>query len=120
MLVARGSKEPPDKGGWNLFHTWWQAGDVVNPAVHFGVAGGGQRAYFGWPDIPQLERLVSEWVRAPAIKASESSWLSKCRRSLSARCHTCQRVNGCSQRLSQKNVRNILNFGALEGYLVSI
>ena len=64
MLVARGSKEPPDKGGWNLFHTWWQAVDVINPAVHFGVAGAGQHAYVGWPDIPQLERLVSEWVRA--------------------------------------------------------
>src|SRR5215468_728033 len=43
MLVARGSKEPPHKGGWNLFHTWWQAVDVINPAVHFGVAGAGQR-----------------------------------------------------------------------------
>src|SRR6266567_7137509 len=38
-LVARARKEPPDKGGWNLLHTWWLAGDVINPAVHFGVSG---------------------------------------------------------------------------------
>ena len=24
-LVVRARKEPPDKGGWNLLHTWWQA-----------------------------------------------------------------------------------------------
>ena len=64
MQVARARKEPPDKGGWNLFHTWWQAANIVNPAVHFGIAGGGQRAWYGWPDVPQLEKLVTDWVRA--------------------------------------------------------
>jgi len=63
-LIARARKEPPDKGGWNLLHTWWGAGDVANPAVHFGLSGAGARAWFGWPDIPQLEKLVTEWVRA--------------------------------------------------------
>src|SRR5207244_7600921 len=34
-LVMRARKEPPDKGGWNLLFTWWQAADVMNPAVHW-------------------------------------------------------------------------------------
>ena len=63
MLVARTRKEAPDKGGWNLFHTWLQGTDVVNPAVHFGLASG-QRGWYGWPDVPQLEKLVTDWVRA--------------------------------------------------------
>jgi peptide/nickel transport system substrate-binding protein len=63
-LVARARKEPPGKGGWNLLHTWWQAADVINPAIHFGLSGAGPRAWFGWPDVPQLEKLVTEWVRA--------------------------------------------------------
>ena len=63
-LVVRARKEPPDKGGWNLLHTWWLAADVSNPAVHFGVSGAGTRAWFGWPDIPELEKLVADWVRA--------------------------------------------------------
>jgi peptide/nickel transport system substrate-binding protein len=63
-LVVRASKEPPDKGGWNLLHTWWQGADVLNPAVHFGVSGAGPRAWFGWPDIPQLDKLVTDWLRA--------------------------------------------------------
>jgi peptide/nickel transport system substrate-binding protein len=63
-LVVRARTEPPDKGGWNLLHTWWQAADVIDPAVHFGVSGAGARAWYGWPDIPQLEKLSIDWVRA--------------------------------------------------------
>jgi peptide/nickel transport system substrate-binding protein len=63
-VVVRARKEPPDKGGWNLLHTWWEAADVINPAVHFGVSGAGPDAWFGWPDVPQLETLVTDWVRA--------------------------------------------------------
>ena len=38
--------------------------DVVNPAVHFGMMGDGERAWYGWPDVPLLEKLVTDWVRA--------------------------------------------------------
>ena len=64
MQVARTRKEPPDKGGWNLFHTWWDGANIVNPAVHFGLMGDGERAWYGWPDVPLLEKLVTDWVRA--------------------------------------------------------
>jgi peptide/nickel transport system substrate-binding protein len=63
-LATRARKDPPDKGGWNVLHTWWMAADVINPAVHFGVSGAGSGAWFGWPEIPQLEKLITEWVRA--------------------------------------------------------
>jgi len=39
--AVRARKEPPDKGGWNIVHTWWVAADVISPAVHFGVSGRG-------------------------------------------------------------------------------
>ena len=64
LLVTRARKEPPDKGGWNLLNTWWQAANVINPAVHFGIMGDGERAWYGWPDVPQLEKLITDWVRA--------------------------------------------------------
>ena len=38
---------------------------VAFSAVHFGVSGAGPRAWFGWPDVPELEKLITEWVRAP-------------------------------------------------------
>jgi peptide/nickel transport system substrate-binding protein len=63
-LAARERKEPPEKGGWNLLFTWNQAGDVINPAVHIGISGAGLNTWYGWPDVPQLEKLVTDWVRA--------------------------------------------------------
>jgi peptide/nickel transport system substrate-binding protein len=63
-LLVRARKDPPDKGGWNLLHTWWMAPDVSDPAVHFGLSGAGSRAWFGWPDVPELEKLITSWVRA--------------------------------------------------------
>ncbi|PYM28486.1 MAG: ABC transporter substrate-binding protein [Candidatus Rokuibacteriota bacterium] len=63
-LAVRAKKDPPDKGGWNVLHTWWMAADVMHPAVHFGVSGAGPGAWFGWPEIPQLEKLITDFVRA--------------------------------------------------------
>ncbi len=74
-LIARTHKEPPDKGGWNLLFSWWEAADVSNPAVHFGLSGAGPRAWFGWPDVPELEKLVTEWVRAP--DEPKRQWLAE-------------------------------------------
>jgi len=62
-LVVRARKEPPDKGGWNLLFTWWHAADVIDPSVHFGLSGAGPNAWFGWPNVPHLEKLAIDWVR---------------------------------------------------------
>jgi peptide/nickel transport system substrate-binding protein len=63
-LVVRARKEPPGQGGWNVIHTWFRAADVISPAVHFGVSGAGSDAWFGWPNIPQLGKLTTAWLRA--------------------------------------------------------
>jgi hypothetical protein len=41
VLQRRASKDPTDKGGWNMFCTWWIGGDTVNPltGVGFGATG---------------------------------------------------------------------------------
>ena len=28
------------------------------------MSGAWQRTWYGWPDVPQLEKLVTDWVRA--------------------------------------------------------
>ena len=63
-LLVRASKEPPSKGGWNVIHTWFRADDLISPAVHFGVSGAGPDAWIGWPKIPQLEKLTTDWLHA--------------------------------------------------------
>jgi peptide/nickel transport system substrate-binding protein len=83
-LVVRARREPPSRGGWNLLHTWWQAADVINPAVHFAVSGAGPRAWFGWPDVPLLDKLVIDWVRT-TDQTRRLQLADEARRSLSAK-----------------------------------
>jgi len=64
LTSRRAKKEPVDEGGWNIFHTWWIGGDITNPVVATGMSGGGvDRAWFGWPDDPELEEMRSAFAR---------------------------------------------------------
>jgi peptide/nickel transport system substrate-binding protein len=64
LTSRRAKKDPVDKGGWNIFHTWWIGGDITNPVLATGLGGGGvERAWFGWPDDPKLEEMRSTFAR---------------------------------------------------------
>jgi peptide/nickel transport system substrate-binding protein len=64
-VVARRAKtEPPAHGGWNVTFTWWPVSELGNPAVHPGVSGAGDGAWFGWPASERLESLRREWLHA--------------------------------------------------------
>src|SRR5438094_835083 len=64
LITRRTSKEPVDKGGWSIFHTWLVGPDMTSPAVNFAVRGSGQKAWFGWPDDPKIEELRDAWFAA--------------------------------------------------------
>ena len=64
LITRRASKEPIDKGGWNLFHTWTSAPDMLSPAVNIPLRGNGDKAWFGWPKDPKLEALIDAWFKA--------------------------------------------------------
>src|SRR5437667_5162637 len=57
LITRRAVKEPPEKGGWNIFHTWLVGPDMVNPAVNFPIRGTGEKAWFGWPSDAKMEEL---------------------------------------------------------------
>jgi peptide/nickel transport system substrate-binding protein len=63
-VARRAKKEPPAQGGWNMLFTWWIASDVINPAVHAGISGAGDAAWFGWPESARIEELKLLWARA--------------------------------------------------------
>jgi peptide/nickel transport system substrate-binding protein len=65
LISRRAVKEPIDKGGWSIFHTWWVGTDMANPAVNATMRGNGQGAWFGWPTDPELETLRDQWFDAP-------------------------------------------------------
>jgi peptide/nickel transport system substrate-binding protein len=118
-LVVRARKDPPEKGGWNLLYTWWQASDVINPAVHFGVSGAGPRAWFGWPDVPQLEKLVTDWVRT--TDEPKRKWLADEVQRVALSEVTYVPWGEWSQPTAfRKSVRDVLRFGAPIFWNVSV
>ena len=51
-LAVRARKDPPNKGGWNVLHTWFPAADVIIPLSISVCPAPAQSAWFGWPSIP--------------------------------------------------------------------
>jgi len=60
----RASKEAPDKGGWNIFHTWHAGADCVNPAPYVALDCSGPTAWFGWPQSDKVQGLIADWYGA--------------------------------------------------------
>ena len=67
LITRRASKEPVDKGGWSIFHTWGSAPDFFSPAVSIGIRGNGEKAWFGWPTDAKIESLIDAWFKAPDL-----------------------------------------------------
>jgi len=71
LITRRASKEPIDKGGWNIFHTWTSAPDNLSPALNSAVRGNDGKAWFGWPTDAKVEELISDWFKAPDLDAQK-------------------------------------------------
>jgi peptide/nickel transport system substrate-binding protein len=71
LITRRTSKEPVEKNGWSIFHTWTSAPDFFSPAVNILVRGSGEKAWFGWPTDAKIEGLIDEWFKAPDLAAQK-------------------------------------------------
>jgi peptide/nickel transport system substrate-binding protein len=71
LITRRASKEPVEKGGWSIFHTWISAPDLFSPAVNIALRGNGEKAWFGWPTDPKIEALIDDWFKAPDLTAQK-------------------------------------------------
>ena len=71
VTSRRAVKDAPDKGGWNIFHTWWIGGDIANPLTHTGMGTGCDKAWFGWPCDEGIEKMRDAFARStdPAKQA---------------------------------------------------
>jgi len=70
-VQRRASREPLEKGGWSALCTSFTAYDFLDPAGHFPLRANGAGAWFGWPDVPRLEALRSDWFEAPDLAAQQ-------------------------------------------------
>jgi peptide/nickel transport system substrate-binding protein len=71
LITRRTSKEPVEKNGWSIFHTWTSAPDFFSPAVNILVRGSGEKAWFGWPSDAKIEALIDAWFKAPDLAAQK-------------------------------------------------
>ncbi len=71
LVQRRASREPPERGGWSMFHTTWNGVDGINPGVMTYLRANGQNAWFGWPNLPRLETLRLSWFDAPDLEGQQ-------------------------------------------------
>jgi peptide/nickel transport system substrate-binding protein len=67
LITRRASHETVDKGGWNIFFTWFVAPDMASPALNAALRGNGAKAWFGWPSDAKIEALRDQWFAAPDL-----------------------------------------------------
>ena len=65
LVTRRAQKKPISEGGWNMFHTWTAAPDMLSPALNGPLRTNGDKAWFGWPTDTKLEEMVDQWFKAP-------------------------------------------------------
>jgi peptide/nickel transport system substrate-binding protein len=71
LVQRRASKEPPDKGGWNMFMTGWAGLDMTTPITNQPLRSNGAKAWFGWPDVPEVQAQIEAWLDAPDLGSQQ-------------------------------------------------
>jgi peptide/nickel transport system substrate-binding protein len=68
MLARLAHRDTPDKGGWNIYCTFTEGVNMINPAAHATIRGNGLKSPgYGWPTAPALESLREAWFLAPTL-----------------------------------------------------
>ena len=72
VVARRASREPPERGGWNIFFTFWTGLDVIDPGVNQTIRGNGTNGWWGWSTSERLESLRARWFDAPDLAAQQA------------------------------------------------
>jgi len=62
VVSRRARKEAPAQGGWNIFFTTNITLDSDNPGTNAYAAGSCDKAWFGWPCDPEIEKLRDAFI----------------------------------------------------------
>jgi peptide/nickel transport system substrate-binding protein len=71
MVRRRGSKQPVQLGGWNVFFTFLDSTSNFIPAGNPALRGNGVDSWDGWPTSPRLEELRQAWLDAGDLDAEK-------------------------------------------------
>ncbi len=65
IVTRRSKKEPPDQGGWNIFHTTWGGVSMHHPLTNVAVNGDcSGKNWFGWPCDEESMKLRDQFLSA--------------------------------------------------------
>jgi peptide/nickel transport system substrate-binding protein len=56
------NRGPIDKGGWNIYHTWWGGLSIMIPPINSTIRGLGSSGWTGWYESPEIEALNDRWL----------------------------------------------------------
>ncbi len=73
VIARRAQKTPIGQGGWSMFHSWHAGADCTNPAAYTAIRASGDKAWFGWPDVPAVETEVTNWFDATTLEAEKGA-----------------------------------------------
>jgi peptide/nickel transport system substrate-binding protein len=71
VVARRASREPIDKGGWNIFFTFLGGVGNISPGPNIAIRASGADGWFGWPNDPKMEALRGAWFDAPDLEAQQ-------------------------------------------------
>src|SRR5262252_9387699 len=66
VVARRAQKSPPGQGGWHIFHTTFYGVDCLDPTNKL-LRANGDKAFFGWPNIPEVEAEIAAWYDAKTL-----------------------------------------------------
>ncbi len=72
VVQRRASKQPIDKGGWNIFFTYLGGLGNVSPAAAIALRSDGN-GWFGWPTDPEMEKARLSWFEAPDLASQQAA-----------------------------------------------
>lgn len=72
MLKRRNSKDAPDKGGWNLLHSYTGGQVVTTPVWSIAFSAACEKGLFGWPCDQALEDMRLKWALADGVEAKRA------------------------------------------------
>ena len=59
----RTNQKPTSERGWSIFASFGSIAGASNPLCNNQVKANGQKAWFGWPDVPEIEKLRYKFAR---------------------------------------------------------
>lgn len=64
LATRQANRGSLDEGGWSVVSTFSAGINCMNPATHSWLRANGDKAFDGWPEIPELESLRDKWFNA--------------------------------------------------------